>query len=81
MAKNKRKFHAPKIAAVPILAFPLILNPCVARDEKKDIEDRHVENRQYRATPGLVGHVWDVANASTATMTTVSSLIFPEQFT
>jgi hypothetical protein len=79
MAKKKRKSRASKSAVVPFLIFPIIMNPCVARDEKKDIEDRHVETRQYRASPGLVGHAWDAALASTATVTTSYS-VFHEQF-
>jgi hypothetical protein len=74
MAKGKKpKRRARKIVAVPILALPLILNPCVARDEKKEIEDRHSERRQYRATPELVGQALNAANANVTTSTTVST--------
>jgi hypothetical protein len=80
MAKKKRKSRVTKFAAVPLLALPLILNPCVARDEKKDIEDRHIETHQNRESTELVGHVSDMASASTATFTTGSHFIFPEQY-
>lgn len=63
-------------ACVIFLAGAIVTGECLGHEENK-----HIELRQYRATPDLVGHAWDVAAASTATMTTLST--FPDfaQFT
>jgi hypothetical protein len=69
------------IAAVPILAIPLILNPCVVGDERKEIEDRHTETRQYEQNSVLVGHAANKSVTNTSTMGTTNHFHFPEQFT
>jgi hypothetical protein len=76
MAKNKRKSHAAKSAQVIFLAASVVTAECLGREENK-----HIELRQYRATPGLVGHALDVAAATTATVTTFNSFPYFAQFT
>lgn len=76
MAKNKRKSRVAKSAVVILLVGATGAEECLGHTKPK-----HVELRQVQEIPGLVGHVSDMAAASTATMTTVSPLLFPEQFT
>jgi hypothetical protein len=77
MAKGKyRKRRSAKSAQVIFLAGAIVTAECLGHEEKK-----HIENRQYGEIPGLVGQAWNIAAASTATITKVSPFIFPEQFT
>jgi hypothetical protein len=76
MAKNKRKVRAAKSAVVILLVGATGAEECFGRDKLK-----HIELRQHEQDPGLVGQAWNIANASTATITTVSPFIIPDQFT
>jgi hypothetical protein len=63
-------------AGVIFLAGAIVTGECLGHEENK-----HIELRQYRATPELVSNAWDIVSPSTATVTTVSSLLLTEQFT
>lgn len=79
MAKKNRTSQATKGAIVVLLCGAIGVEEFFGHEEMK-----HIELRQYRATPELAGQTWNIANASTATFTTVdslSSLLLPEQFT